>query len=58
MILLTTLSVVQVAHCRMLGRLLNDKLERMWEKAVAAYFKELTQHSPGGTEENHAQVQA
>jgi hypothetical protein len=25
----------------------------MWEKAVAAYFKKLTHHSPGGIEENH-----
>jgi hypothetical protein len=32
---------------------MNDKLERMWEEAVMVYFKELTQHSLGGTEENH-----
>jgi hypothetical protein len=31
----------------------NDQLERMWKKAVVAYFKVLSRHSPGGTEENH-----
>jgi hypothetical protein len=24
----------------------------MWKEAVVAYFEELTQHLPGGTEEN------
>jgi hypothetical protein len=30
----------------------DDELERMWKEAVVAYFKVLSRHSPGGTEEN------
>jgi hypothetical protein len=31
----------------------SDELERMWKEAVMAYFKVLSRHFPGGTEENH-----
>jgi hypothetical protein len=27
---------------------MNDELERMWKEVVKAYFKELSQHLPGG----------
>jgi hypothetical protein len=30
----------------------------MWEKAVSAYFKELTQYSPGEIEENREDPQS
>jgi hypothetical protein len=30
----------------------TNKLETTWKKAVVAYFKILSQHWPGGTEEN------
>jgi hypothetical protein len=32
---------------------MNDELERMWEEVVVNYFKALSRHSPGRTEENH-----
>jgi hypothetical protein len=32
---------------------MNDGLERMWKEAVVAYFKVLSRHLPGGTEESH-----
>jgi hypothetical protein len=31
----------------------NGELERMWKDAVVAYFRALSLHLPGGTEENH-----
>jgi hypothetical protein len=33
--------------------LMNDELQRIWKEDVVAYFKVLSQHSHGGTEENH-----
>jgi hypothetical protein len=42
----------------MIGRLLNDELERMWKEAVIAYFKVISlQHLPRGTKENHESPQ-
>jgi hypothetical protein len=32
---------------------LNDKFERMWGKAVTAYFQVLSGHLLEGTEENY-----
>jgi hypothetical protein len=32
--------------------IMNNELERKWEEVVVAYFKVLSQHLPGGTEEN------
>jgi hypothetical protein len=37
----------------MIGLLMNDELERIWKKAVLVYFKLLSQHLSGGTEEYH-----
>jgi hypothetical protein len=34
----------------------NDELENMLKEAVVVYFKALSQHFPGGTEENHENV--
>jgi hypothetical protein len=34
----------------------NDELEKMLKEAVVVYFKALSQHFPGGTEENHENV--
>jgi hypothetical protein len=34
----------------------NNALERVWKKAVVALFMVLSQHFPGGTEENHEQI--
>jgi hypothetical protein len=31
---------------------MNDKLERVWKEAVVAYFKVISRHLPGGTDEN------
>jgi hypothetical protein len=31
---------------------MNDEFERMWKEAVTDYFKVLSRHSSGGTEEN------
>jgi hypothetical protein len=36
----------------MVGWLMNDELEKMWEKNVVACLKVLSQNSPEGTEEN------
>jgi hypothetical protein len=36
----------------------NDELEKIWKEAVMAYFKVLSWHSPGGTEENHDKPQS
>jgi hypothetical protein len=33
--------------------IVNYELERMWKKMAVAYFKILSQHLPGGCEENH-----
>jgi hypothetical protein len=39
------------------GSQANDELERMWKGAGMTYFKVLSQHFHGGTEENHEQPQ-
>jgi hypothetical protein len=31
----------------------NDELKRMWKEVIMTGFKELTQHLPHGTKENH-----
>jgi len=31
----------------------NDELEGMWKETIVAYFKVLSRHLPGGTEESH-----
>jgi hypothetical protein len=31
---------------------MNDELEMVWKEAVVAYFKVLSRHFPGGTDEN------
>jgi hypothetical protein len=33
---------------------MNDELERIWKEAVVAWFKLLSLHLPGGTEEHNA----
>jgi hypothetical protein len=35
---------------------MNNESKRMWKEAVLALFKELSQHLPGGTEENHKKL--
>jgi hypothetical protein len=37
----------------MVGWMKNNKLERIWNKAVMAYLMYYPLHLPGGTEENH-----
>jgi hypothetical protein len=37
----------------MIGWLRNGELKRICKEAVAAYFKALSRHLPGGTEENN-----
>jgi hypothetical protein len=32
---------------------MNDELERIWKIALVVYFKVISRHSPGGTEDNH-----
>jgi hypothetical protein len=32
---------------------MNNELGRIWQKALVAHFKILSQHLPGGIEENH-----
>lgn len=39
------------------GQLTNDELERMWKKAVIAYFKVVSQNLSKETEENHKNSQ-
>jgi hypothetical protein len=36
----------------------NDELERIYKKAFVAYFRILSQHLSGGTEDNHKQPQS
>jgi hypothetical protein len=31
----------------------NDELERIWKEAVMVFFKAVSRHSSGGTEEMH-----
>jgi len=35
----------------------NGELERMWKDAVVAYFRALSLHLPGGTEENFEETE-
>jgi hypothetical protein len=35
----------------------NDYFENIKKEAVIAYFKVLSQHSPGGIKENHKKTQ-
>jgi hypothetical protein len=37
----------------MLGKSVNDQMQRMDHELIVAYFKVLPQNFPGGTEENH-----
>jgi hypothetical protein len=36
--------------------IVNKELERIWNEAIVAYFKVLSRHLPGGTEENHGNL--
>jgi hypothetical protein len=37
---------------------MNMNLERTWKEVDMAYFTVLSQHLPGGTEENHEKPQS
>jgi hypothetical protein len=37
---------------------MNNDSERIWEEAVVAYFKLLSQHLPGRTEKNYEKSQS
>jgi hypothetical protein len=50
MICLTTLSVAQTVQRRMMGWLVNNEWERMWQEAVVGFTR--------GTEENHEKPQS
>jgi hypothetical protein len=36
---------------------MNNELERIWKEVVMVEFKVLSQHVPGGTEEDHEKPQ-
>jgi len=40
----------------MIKQYINNKLKYMWKETVMAYFKVLSQHLNGGTEENHEEL--
>jgi hypothetical protein len=35
---------------------MNNEFERIWNEAIVAEFKELSQYLPGGTEECHEKL--
>jgi hypothetical protein len=37
---------------------MNDDIVRIWKEAVVAYFKVLSRHLPGGTDENHEELES
>jgi hypothetical protein len=41
----------------MKGSYVYDEFERMWKKADVAWFKVLSWHLPGGTEDNYENCQ-
>jgi hypothetical protein len=55
MVYLTTLSVAQTLWRRMIK---NNELQRMQKEVIVAYFKVLSRHLPGGTEENRRKHQS
>jgi hypothetical protein len=52
MVYLTTLSGAQTIHCQIVGWLVNNGLEGMWNRVVLALFEVLACHLPGGAEKN------
>jgi hypothetical protein len=50
---LKMLKIVETLQHQMEGQLMNNELERMWQEAVIAHFKVLSQNLPQETEENH-----
>ena len=40
----------------MIKQYINDEFKYMWKEAVMAYFKVLSWHLNGGTEENHEET--
>jgi hypothetical protein len=42
----------------MIRWLANNEAKGIWKEEVAAYFKKLTQHLPGGTGRNHEKPQS
>jgi hypothetical protein len=37
---------------------MNNESQKIWKEAVVDYFKVLSWHLPGGTEENHKKSQS
>jgi hypothetical protein len=38
-------------------RMTGNELERIWKEVITAYFKVVSRHLPGGTDENHENSQ-
>jgi hypothetical protein len=55
---LTKILETRIVRCQFTGRLMNDKLERVWKESVTVYLKLLPRDSPGGTEKNHGEFQS
>jgi hypothetical protein len=52
MVYLTALSKAQTIAFN--DRMINERLiETLWKKAMAAYFKAVSQNLPGGTDKNY-----
>jgi hypothetical protein len=43
---------------RMVERLVNDELERVWKEALVGYLKYIWRNFHGGTKENHEKPQS
>jgi uncharacterized membrane protein len=48
------MSVTHIIYCQMTGKLINNKLERIWKEVAMAK----SQHSLGGTEKNRDKSQS